>query len=870
MRSRPSLRHLLPVLFFLLAAIPAGSIGILLTNRAWDREVQTIHDQHLQLAQHVASALDRYAEDVQAVFHLASANLSTNQPVSNLTTLLNRLHFKHVCVVDSTGKVERFISTTPDFRLERVSKTLLTQLRAGDDTEEEHPPPMSQVSPDSRNNPTIFLWHPLDKNRYALGALKTTYFHDLQSSIVFGKKGHAAIVDRDGRVIAHPKPQWQVKMQDLSELDPVSRMMAGETGVSWFFSPAVKAAMVAGFTTVPKTGWGVMVPQPLSELDAQVTQVKLAVWTVVGLALLCATVLGWLASQWLAAPLQRIGMVAARFAKGDYETRVGKLGWFPTQEAANLAAQINIMADEVTTSSQARRQSEDRFREFAQIAADWFWETDMNQVFTYMSPISTSGRRLDSEAFIGQPRREFIMDETADEIIERIQAAMDREEPFENIQFMAIGSERGPTYVTVSGKPIRHLDDTIIGYRGVTHDITEQLFAEAQLRQARQEEEVRQAQKMEAIGTLAGGIAHDFNNTLGIILGYTDLTLQTAAPDSIVRKNLQHVLTAGQRAKDVIQQILTFSRSSEPERQPVSLRQLTQDALQLIRASLPTTISIQSNLSDNGPDTVLADVTQLHQVLMNLASNAEYAMRESGGIFSVSIDTAEVDQGLLLRYPELKPAPYVRLVVQDSGHGIETATAERIFEPFFTTKRVGEGTGMGLAVVHGIIASHGGVITIRSTQGVGTTFTIYLPLIATIISPTPPSDNITPYGTGTVLFVDDDEVLSLLGEQMLNYLGYDVVIETHSPNALATFQANPHRFDLVITDQTMPTLTGAALAQELRQIRPDIPIILCTGFSHSIDADQAEAQHIDAFCMKPLVAHDLGLAIRNVLTNRII
>jgi CheY-like chemotaxis protein len=257
----------------------------------------------------------------------------------------------------------------------------------------------------------------------------------------------------------------------------------------------------------------------------------------------------------------------------------------------------------------------------------------------------------------------------------------------------------------------------------------------------------------------------------------------------------------------------------------------------------------------------------MQQVLMNLCNNAEYAMRDTGGILEVRLDNIQVEEALAARHPELLPGPYVRLTVRDTGVGMEEAVWARIFEPFYTTKLAGEGTGMGLAVVHGIVTSHSGAIDVDSRPGQGTTFTIYLPQIQAAGTEELPPDTPAPQGTGQILFVDDEETLARLGQRMLERLGYGVVARTNSIEALETFRNTPEAFDLVITDQTMPQMTGAVLARELRQIRPDIPIILCTGFSHVIDTDKAAAQGIDAFLLKPLIAKDLGLAIQQVLSQ---
>jgi PAS domain S-box-containing protein len=855
------------VLFFLLAAIPAAIIGVLLTNSAWERQLQTVHEQHFQLARHLATALMRYAEDVDATFQLAVLNLMANRQVHGLTALLQRLHFRHICIVNSSGRVERFISPHAGLVMERVPPPLLQELRhAGAQPGEA--PHFSHVLPGLHGHPTIFLWQALSKDQYALGALQTDYFVQLQSAIRFGQHGHAAIVDRRGHIIAHPDPQWRATRKDISSVDPVRRMMAGEMGVSRFFSPALNAEMIAGFTVTPKTGWGVMIPQPIAELEARVTWVKRTIWLVIGLTLLAATLLGGFVSRWLAVPLQRIGLAAERVANGAYDAHVGYLGFFPTSEATSLATQFNAMADEVHRSWQAQQESEQRFREFAQIAADWFWETDLQQVFTYTSPPSETGCYRDAALILGHHRRELVWGDPESKVVAEMQSHMDRLEPFDHIEHQILGSDGQLMHLSISGRPMAAPTGDIVGYRGVAQDITDRLHAEAQLHHAQQERRLRHVRRMEAIGTLAGGIAHDFNNILTAILGYTELSLYDLPQPTSVRRNLQEVLAAGRRAKELVQHILTFSRQSEQERTPVHVQGVVKEALRLLRASLPTTIVIQAELEED-VGTILADSTHIHQVIMNLGANAEYAMRDTGGALYVSLQTVEVDADATVQYPGLQPGPHIRLTVRDTGPGMPPDVRERIFEPFFTTKKAGEGTGMGLAVVHGIITSYGGAIAVQSTPGAGTSFEIYLPQLSARADAEVTVESSFPYGQGSILFVDDEETLSALGQHMLEYLGYDVVVSRCSREALEIFRLSPYRFDLVITDQTMPHMTGEVLARELRDIRPDIPIILCTGFSHTMDAEKAAAQGIDAFLIKPLLARDLGLVIQHVLSRRL-
>jgi PAS domain S-box-containing protein len=867
MLSRPSLRNLLALLFFLLTAIPVEIVGILLTNRAWDRELETVHEQHLQFARSLAETLARYAEDVESIFELTVSSMVNNRPVQELTTSLERLYFEYVCSVDSRGYVERLITPDANLKIERLPEPLLQYLRTAQ-AGAARSVVFSNVLPNRHGDPTIFLWKALDNGRYVVGTLKTEYFVKLQSAISFGRQGHAVIVDRRGHIIAHPDPQWRAARMDISKVEPVRHMMAGKTGVVNFFSPATQVDMIAGFTTTPQTGWGVMISQPVAELETRVRQVKRAVWSVICLALLAAAILSIVVSRLLAAPLRRIGLVAECFTHGSYEARVNVHKAFHTRETAHLAAQFNAMADQLHRSWQAQRESEERFREFAQIAADWFWETDLQQVFTYVSLPSAASRRWDPGVILWQHRRDQIIGDAEGKVVALIQDYMDREASFDNVVYQVLGRDGQPLYMAVAGKPMRDASGVVVGYRGVARDITERLYTQAQLRRAKQEEQLRHVHKMEAIGTLAGGIAHDFNNILTAILGYAELTLHEISHNTKAWRNLQRVLTAGKRAKQLVQQILMFSRKKDQERKPLHLHLVIKEALKLLRASLPSTITMYQDISEH-TGAVLADATQMHQVLMNLCANAEYAMRQTGGILKVRLDTTDVDEAFTVQHPPLHPGPHVRLAVQDTGSGIAPEILERIFEPFFTTKDVGQGTGMGLAVVHGIINSHNGAITVESALGKGTTFEIYLPQVNTMaVDESYAEEEVIPNGKGSILFVDDEDMLVTWSQETLERLGYDVVIRTDSIQALETFRMAPQGFDLVITDQTMPYLTGEGLTRELRDIRPDIPIILCTGFSHVIDAEKAKAQGINAFLMKPFTARDLGLTIHRVLTQQ--
>ncbi len=378
------------------------------------------------------------------------------------------------------------------------------------------------------------------------------------------------------------------------------------------------------------------------------------------------------------------------------------------------------------------------------------------------------------------------------------------------------------------------------------------------------EEQLRHSQRMEAIGTLAGGIAHDFNNILGIIVAYVQLALLDTAEKTKIHRYLREIFQASIRATDLVKQILTFSRQSNQERLPLLIKPIADEALKMMRASLPTTIEIRHNFK-SGLTPVLSDPTQIHQVLMNLCTNAGHAMEEHGGVLEVSLDEVVWAAGSPELPVDMQPGRYQILTVRDTGHGMDDSVRERIFDPYFTTKEPGKGTGLGLSVVHGIVRSHDGKIRCTSEPGKGTTFEIFFPTIEEEPQEVVRATDSIPQGNERILFVDDEVALADIGMQMLQSLGYKVVSRTSSSEALETFRRRPDEFDLIVTDNTMPNMTGVELAKRVKRIRPDMPIILCTGFSERILEEKIKAIGITGFLMKPIIRGDIAKVIRQVL-----
>jgi PAS domain S-box-containing protein len=402
--------------------------------------------------------------------------------------------------------------------------------------------------------------------------------------------------------------------------------------------------------------------------------------------------------------------------------------------------------------------------------------------------------------------------------------------------------------------PLRDVSGNIIGVLGVSSDITERRNVE---------EKLRQTQKMESIGNLAGGIAHDLNNILSVILGFTELALGALDKETPVREDLQEVYAASLRAKELVNQILTFARQSDEELKPIQVDFIIKEVLKFIRSSIPTTIEIKHNIAS--ASYIMGNTTQIHRIMMNLCTNAAHAMENNGGTLEITLRDITIDRVTMRGNSQLKLGNYIEIRVSDTGDGIDSQVINKIFDPYYTTKGQGEGTGMGLAMVHGIVDTYGGKIFVESSLGKGTIFTINLPVARESKAHQQHQEDELPSGQERILFVDDEAQIAKMANRILSQLGYSVITKTSSTEALELFRSKPDDFDLVISDVTMPKMTGDQLTQELLQIRPDIPVILCTGYSKRLSEGKASEIGVKAFAYKPIVKEDLAKTVRDVL-----
>ncbi|TKB10416.1 ABC transporter substrate binding protein [Desulforhopalus sp. IMCC35007] len=458
------------------------------------------------------------------------------------------------------------------------------------------------------------------------------------------------------------------------------------------------------------------------------------------------------------------------------------------------------------------------------------------------------------EKTIGWTNEEFqhmdIMEACYPDPQHRAEAAEYMEKVSNEWQEFKVTTKSGGTIDSIWSN-VRLEDDTRIG---IGIDITEKKQLESNL---------NQAYKMESLGTLAGGIAHDFNNILSVILGFTELALAGAEKETPVENDLREVYAAGVRAKELVTQILTFARQSDETLKPIEAGLIVKETLKFIRSTIPTTIEIRHNIESTSR--ILGSPTQLHQIMMNLCTNAAHAMEEKGGTLEITLRDRSLHRATETVTGDLKPGEYIELKISDTGCGIAPHIVDRIFEPYFTTKGPGGGTGMGLALVHGIVEIFNGKIIVESTQRKGTDIIIYLPICKESILQSPDNTEELPTGQERILLVDDEAQVAYIGSRILHQLGYLVTVKTSSLEALELFQSDHADFDLVISDVTMPKMTGDQLASHFRDIRPDIPIILCSGYTKRFSEEEALKAGIKAFINKPIVKADLAVTVRRVL-----
>jgi len=513
------------------------------------------------------------------------------------------------------------------------------------------------------------------------------------------------------------------------------------------------------------------------------------------------------------------------------------------------------------------RESEERYRTIFENAVEGFFQStpygrflSVNPAFARMFGYANPEELIRTITDIEKQFYYYPLD------LQRYQKAVDQQGIIVNFEFLAKRKDGTPIWVCNNTRCYFDDEGKVIRYEGTVTDVHKRKVAEHE--RERLQVQLIKAQKMESIGNLAGGIAHDFNNILSAILGYAELSLMHLEKDSLLYNNLCGIRKAGERARDLVKQILTFARQSEEELGPVKIKGVAEEAISFIRSTIPSAVQIRQTLDSEW--FVLGSVTQINQIFMNVCTNAAHAMEERGGFMDIALKDIDLPASLELQVMGLHAGEYVRIVISDTGTGIRPEIADRIFEPYFSTKRVGRGTGMGLAIVHGIVEGYGGKILFESEVGKGSTFTIYLPRCRQddMESVKGVMNAVLPRGTERILFVDDEEAIVKTSGKILEMLGYEVTILTDSVSALRLVEAGPARFDLLLTDMNMPEMTGDILIARVRALLPEIPVILCTGYSQKLTDELLSELHVDSCLYKPVTSEVMAFTVREVLDKR--
>ncbi len=526
-----------------------------------------------------------------------------------------------------------------------------------------------------------------------------------------------------------------------------------------------------------------------------------------------------------------------------------------------VASQLAISITNITSYNKLM-ESEARFRKSFDYAASGIALLDLNGYFMDINEFFLNMLGYSEHELFGNTIFKICHPEDSEVVSDSLQRLIKGEIEFASYEQRFLHGDGHICWSLVSTSVLHDSEGSPLHFISLYQDLTDKKLTEKE--NVKLEARLQQAQKLEAIGTLAGGIAHDFNNILSGIMGYAQLSMMETDRDSDTYRWLQGVQEASDRASELVKQILTFSRRGKQERAPIQIHLIIREALKLLRATLPLNIDIQEKISKES-GVVLADSTQIHQLVMNLCTNAYHSMLDQGGTLDVILQPEKLSPGTMTEQFDLEPGHYLKLTVSDTGCGMSEATLNRIFDPYFTTKEPDKGTGLGLSVVHGIVESHGGAISVHSEPGQGTRFEVFFPQIAIDKQAANKEVESLPTGTEKILFVDDEGAVAETGKSILEKLGYRVEAHTDPQKAFDEFTAHNDDFDLVITDMAMPYLTGEELSKRLMAIRPDIPILLCTGYSDQIDAASAAAMGIKKFLKKPLEMGKLANIIRQVL-----
>ncbi|QTA79788.1 Two component system sensor histidine kinase, PAS and double cache domains-containing [Desulfonema limicola] len=843
MKNCAGLKQILIISFIFITIIPVIIISIISLQILITAMEKEISDKNQIIAESISGEVERFLDEPAGLIKQIAGVIENNLLISPdstgkyLDTVLDSYpFFEGIKILDNQGRILYISPYNEDFIGIDFSSQPFFINKLKNNT---HVWSSTYISMET-GQPALTLSYPL-KNGMIAGHLNLSYLQGLIDRVKPGT-WYAVITDKDGTLIAHPDKSQVSQQMNLSNVFAVKMGLEDNQGT--YFYEYMDIKFIGSAAIVSPTGWVVGVFQKFGDAFASVIKIKIVIFSGICIFFIIALILCLAIVKRITTPLSLLIDYSKNISQGNYNIFHMPLSYFEINE---LAENFRIMARAV----QSREQELAYEKLFIDSALNSLTDT-----FFVFDPSNGKPIRW-NKSF------KMISGYTDKEISEMkaydfYYNTEDLEKGAENLEinFITKAGEKIPSEYSASA--IKNENNNSLYIICVGRDIR---------KRKKLEEQLKQAHKMEAIGTVAGGIAHDFNNILGIIVGNAELALDDVPQWNPACNNIEHIKAASLRAKKVIQQLLNFSRKNIQIRVPFIIQDIINESVKLLRSSIPHSINIEIEMPEE-PIIIMADPSQIHEMLVHIFSNAFHAMEENGGILKIRLTQVELEQEKTNGYHIIKPGQYVKLEISDTGCGISYEIKNKIFDPYFTTKEVGKGAGMGLSIVHGIVKSNEGMISVYSEPGKGTSFIIFFPIIDEhndIIGKGPSE---LPKGNEKILFVDDEEFLLDIGQQILNRLGYIVEIQTNPLEALKIFRLNPKEFSLIITDMTMPDLRGDQFVKEIKKICPEIPVILCTGFSNKMNKEQADKIGIARCIEKPLNQREMAVAIRDVLDKK--
>lgn len=837
----------------------------------------------LKIAADISGRLDKTVARVELMGKYIYPGLNNKNRLEEIVDLLfeEELAFEVISITDADYneklKISRYYTFRP-FELSSIGHLGIVK-RAGEGRTVINP--NVKISPFSQF-PQLEIVVPITSRNnkisgVILASVNIAKMWELIAPHRIGESRNAYIVDANGLLIAYRDTSSVLQKKDLRHIKGIADFVNNRVGT--FQSRGIEqTAVIGAMARIHLTGWGVVVEQPKFAAYRNLYLFSFLIVTAAFIAMLFAIISGLkFSSKSIVRPIRRLQEETSILAKGHSDINIEVDS---TDELGQLATSFNLMVKNLkkTTVSRDRliqemagrkavdralRQERDRFQKYLDIAGVIILVLDQDGIVTLINKkgLEISGYGLAD--IIGQNWFDITLPkekgpDVFSDFKKLTDGRMDGMGKYESEMVAKNGDRRVIAWNNIC---LKDENGKTIGTLSSGEDVTKAKEMERQL---------RQSHKMEAIGTIAGGIAHDFNNILGIIIGNAEVAIDDVPAWNPASQNLQEIKFAGLRAKNVVKQLLRFSRKTEQETKRINIATAIEESVKFLRASIPASIEIQTALADL-KGSIQVDPTQFHQVMMNLCINGYHAMEETGGVLKITTKSVRFNAKTPDIVPGLDPGPYVKISVMDSGLGIESGIIERIFDPYFTTKEVGKGSGMGLAVVHGIVINHNGAVTVESDVGKGTAFHVYFPLVDKPPEVEPDIDTAPElyFGNETILFLDDETAIVNIAKQMLGQMGYRVEAFTSPTEALARFQSKPDQFDLVITDMTMPHMSGVVFSEEIAAIDRDIPIIICSGHHAMINEKKVRAMGITAaYVKKPMEKSKIGKVIRDVLDEK--